>query len=193
MAKENNGVDNAILPPSLEKLTIVVCPRFAKFIIQLVHKRLQLKELRISELGQDNVCDTINWENVFQIQGRHLFSKIEILNIKGIHQLQGPIQVASLPYLKDLKVSSCKRLKSLFSSMLAPNMPQLKALKIKCCEELEEIIEMDQTSIAIIITESSPTYTPSLVLNLYLFLGAANLKSLFPISVAAFFCQPREN
>ncbi|XP_022739155.1 uncharacterized protein LOC111291624 [Durio zibethinus] len=49
VAKENNGVDNAILPPSLEKLTIVVCPRFAKFIIQqVVHKRLQLKVILYS-------------------------------------------------------------------------------------------------------------------------------------------------
>ncbi|XP_022735537.1 probable disease resistance protein At4g27220 [Durio zibethinus] len=49
VAKENNGVDNAILPPSLEKLTIVVCPRFAKFIIQqAVHKGLQLKVILYS-------------------------------------------------------------------------------------------------------------------------------------------------
>ncbi|XP_022733499.1 uncharacterized protein LOC111287304 isoform X2 [Durio zibethinus] len=189
VAKENNGVDNAILPPSLDKLTIVVCPRFAKFIIQqVVHKRLQLKELRFSELGQDNVCDTINWENIFQIQGGHLFSKIEILNLKGIHQLQGPIQVASLPYLKDLKVSSCKRLKSLFSSMLAPNMPQLKVLKIKCCEELEEIIEMDQTSIA----SSSQSHLQPISFPSLQFIsisGCSNLKSLFPISVARSFAN----
>ncbi|XP_022735545.1 uncharacterized protein LOC111288847 [Durio zibethinus] len=189
VAKEKNGVDNAILPPSLERLTIVVCPRFAKFIIQqVVHKRLQLKELRCSELEQDNLCDTINWENIFQIQDGHLLLRIEILNLEGIHQLQSPIQVASLPCLKDLKVSNCNKLKSLFSSLLTRNLPQLKILNIEYCEKLEEIIEMDQTSIASssqghLQTISFPSLQDIRISS------CSNLKSLFPISVTCSFAN----
>ncbi|XP_022733515.1 putative disease resistance protein At3g14460 isoform X2 [Durio zibethinus] len=189
VAKENNGVDNAILPPSLEKLTIVVCPRFAKFIIQqVVHKRLQLKELRCSELEQDNLCDTINWENIFQIQDGHLLLRIEILNLQGIHQLQGPIQVASLPCLKDLKVSNCNELKSLFSSLLARNLPQLKILNIEYCEKLEEIIEMDQTSLASSSRGHLQTISFPSLQDIRIS-GCSNLKSLFPISVARSFAN----
>ncbi|XP_022735672.1 disease resistance protein At4g27190-like [Durio zibethinus] len=209
VAKEKNGVDHAIaLPhlqhlelenlinlssfcsanypivsPFLEELILVVCPQLENFIIQqAIHKQLQPKELRFSELRQDSVCDTINWEKIFQIQSGYLFSRIEILNLEGIHQLQGPIQVASLCHLKDLMVSNCNRLKSLFSSMLARNLLQLQFLHIKCCGELEEIIETDQTSIASSShSHLQPPSFPSLQ-SISIF-GCSNLKSLFPISV----------
>ncbi|XP_022735450.1 uncharacterized protein LOC111288713 [Durio zibethinus] len=208
VAKEKNGVDHAIvLPhlqclqpgnlinlssfcaenypivsPSLEKLILVGCPQLENFIIQqAIHKQLQPQELRFSELRQDNMCNNVNLENTFQIQGGHLLSRIEVLNLDDINQLQGPIQVASLPYLKHLNVLNCNRLKSLFSSMLAQNLPQLKFLDIECCGELQEIIEMDQTSIA----SSSqghlhPISFPSL--QWIQISGCGNLKSLFPIS-----------
>ncbi|XVE84755.1 hypothetical protein DITRI_Ditri17bG0038100 [Diplodiscus trichospermus] len=135
------------------------------------------------ELGCDYVCDTINCEKIFQIQAGRLLSRTEFIYLKLIHQFQGPIQVASLRYLRKLTVSKCNRLKSLFSAMLARNLPQLKLLHIECCEELEEIIEMDQTSIA----SSSEGHLQPISfhslgdLRIY---GCSNLKSLFAISIA---------
>ncbi|XVE50619.1 hypothetical protein DITRI_Ditri01bG0177900 [Diplodiscus trichospermus] len=105
----------------------------------------------------------------------------EVIKLVSIHQLQGPIQVASLQYLRELTVSNCSRLKSP-SSVLVPNLPRLKLLSIKSCEELEEIIEMDPTSIA----SSSkghlqPICFPSLE-DIWIY-SCGNLESLFPISV----------
>ena len=79
-----------------------------------------LQELRLSELGH-NVCDTINCEKIFQVQDGHFLSRVEVLYLKGIYKLQGPIQLASPQYLRELNVSNCNRLRSLFSYMLARN------------------------------------------------------------------------
>ena len=143
---------------------------------------ISLQELRLSEL-EHNVCDTINYEKIFQVQDGHFLSMIEVLHLKDIYRMKGPIQVASPQYLRELNVSKCNRLKSLFSYMLARNLPQLKFLHIELCEELEEIIRIDQTSIA----SSSQGYLQSISfpsLQSIWIHGCNNLKSLFPISVA---------
>ncbi|XVF77538.1 hypothetical protein PTKIN_Ptkin14bG0052900 [Pterospermum kingtungense] len=209
VTKEKNGVDRAIvlpclqdlllenllsltcfcsenypiLSPSLENFIASECPRLEFFTIQQeVNKQVEQKELRVSELGYDNVCDTNNSQKIPQIQAG-LLSRIEGITLMNIHQLQGPIQVAKLHYLRRLIVSKCAGLKSLFSSMLAQNLPQLNFLSIECCPKLEEIIKMDdQTSIA----SSSqghlqPISFPSLAA--IHISDCNNLKSLLPISV----------
>ncbi|XVF77797.1 hypothetical protein PTKIN_Ptkin14bG0075200 [Pterospermum kingtungense] len=173
-----------IVSPSLVSLTVWHCPPLSNFTIQHeVNKQIQLKKLRLSEVEHD-VCDTSNWKRLYQIQAGDLLSKIEVIHLNHIHQFQGPMQVASLQYLRELKVSSCNMLKSLFSPMVAGNLPQLTHLHLECCEELEEIIEMDyQTSIASSSSQShlQPISFPSLE-DIWIS-GCSNLKSLFPTSV----------
>ncbi|XVE50615.1 hypothetical protein DITRI_Ditri01bG0177500 [Diplodiscus trichospermus] len=91
-----------IVSPSLEKLTVKDCPRMENFAIQQVNKEVQLKELHLSRLKNDNVCDAINCQKIFQIEVGHFLSMTEIIKLVSIHQLQGPIQAASLQYLREL-------------------------------------------------------------------------------------------
>ncbi|XVE50617.1 hypothetical protein DITRI_Ditri01bG0177700 [Diplodiscus trichospermus] len=67
--------------------------------------------------------------------------------------------------------------------MLARNLPQLRFLHMVCCEELEEIIEMDQNSIASSSSQGHlyPVSFPSLESDWIA--RRSNLKGLFPISV----------
>ncbi|XWS10273.1 hypothetical protein CRYUN_Cryun39dG0061500 [Craigia yunnanensis] len=164
MAKEKNGVDHAIALPRLQHVNLYNLINLSCFCSEnypIVSPSLE----KLILMG----CPRLE---SFPIQP----------DVNKQIQLEGPIQVASLHYLRELNVSKCNRLKSLFSCMLARNLPQLKILEISSCEELEEIIEIDPTSIA----SSSqghlqPISFPSLE---YIWIYMCNnLKSLFPISV----------
>ncbi|OMO49376.1 hypothetical protein COLO4_38572 [Corchorus olitorius] len=200
-----------ILLPSLEMLRVWRCPRLIDFTIhKQVNEQAQLKEMYLGDLGNDIVCDTINfpstpstssvnWEYItvanckkmFQIQpagASHFLSRVEGIGLDNIHHLQGPIQIPALQYLKELHVSDCNRLKSLFSAVLARNLPQLSELRITDCEELEEIFETDQTQYISSSSSSSssqarlhPISLPSLqYIKIY---GCNKLTRLFPLNV----------
>ena len=139
-----------------------------------------LQELRLSELGH-NVCDTINCEKIFQVQDGHFLSRVEVLYLKGIYKLQGPIQVASLQYLRELKMSKCNRLKSLlFYACSKFAASELFAYKV-----LWRVGRNHWNGPNFIASSSQdhlqPISFPSLE-RIWIY-GCSNLKSLFPISV----------
>ncbi|EOY19512.1 Uncharacterized protein TCM_044636 [Theobroma cacao] len=170
-----------------------------KCVLSLEFKKLfslHSEELYLSDLGNDKGCDTINFPlkqnlvnleyvivgncvKIFQIQAGHFFSRVELIQLKHLYQLQGPIEVASLQCLKGLCVSECSRLKFLLSPMLARNLPQLINLVVEYCKELEEIIDMDQTSASSSQGYLQPISFPNLK---YIQIQEySNLKSLFPL------------
>ncbi|OMO99156.1 Cc-nbs-lrr resistance protein [Corchorus capsularis] len=195
-----------ILLPSLKLLRVWACPRLIDFTIhKQVNEQAQLKEMYLGDLGNDIVCDTINFpstpstssvnwecitvancEKIFQIRASgaaHFLSRVKGIGLDNIHHLQGPIQIPALQYLKDLHVSDCNRLKCLFSAVLARNLPQLSELRITDCEELEEIFEMDQTLASSSSSHAHlhPISLPSLqCIEIY---GCNKLTRLFPLSV----------
>ncbi|XVF03889.1 hypothetical protein REPUB_Repub05bG0032100 [Reevesia pubescens] len=163
---------------ALQILVVSSCPQLKTFTNQKeVNKQGQLQELSLSNLENDKEL----LEKMFQDQAAgHFLSKVEKIELNDIHQWEGPIRVSSLQYLRDLKVSNCNRLKSLFSSMLARNLPQLTYLYVRSCEELEEIIEMDQTSSSSSQGLLQPVSFPSL--ESIDIKECNNLKRLFPVS-----------
>ncbi|KAK6269684.1 hypothetical protein POUND7_006789 [Theobroma cacao] len=192
-----------IAAPSLEKLVVFNCLKLSNFTIQKeVNQQAQLKELYLSDLGNDKGCNTINSQSrwrlvnleyitvgncvkIFQMQAGQFFSRVENIQLEHLHQLQGPILVASLQCLRWLHVSKCNRLKYLLSPMLVRNLPHLTHLEINHCEELEEIIEMDQTSASSSQAHLQPISFPSLeIIRIY---KCSNLKSLFPLGIT---CSP---
>ncbi|XVE50310.1 hypothetical protein DITRI_Ditri01bG0151700 [Diplodiscus trichospermus] len=196
------------LLPNLKSLQIHLCPRLEYvFKIPLVQGLPHLEFICIRDAPQlkqvfsvanvnNGVDDAVALPRLQYLRLENLINlscfcsenypivspSLEELIIVRCPQLKGPLQIASLQYLRELQVTNCDRLKSLFSLLLARNLPEFKALQIECCEELEEIIEMDQTSIA----SSSRGHLQPIsfpCLESIRIVWCSNLKSLFPISV----------
>ncbi|TYH74830.1 hypothetical protein ES332_D05G430400v1, partial [Gossypium tomentosum] len=195
--EERNVIGDHILlnVPFLQDLEVSDCPQFSSFIAQAQ----VIEGLTLSNVGNSRqLCNTDvpvlnegcivvgNHEEVFQVQGRYLFSSIKSLELRNLFEVRviwnDFAQVVTLENLTTLTLSGCKKLRYIFSPMMDRSLSHLVHLFIEGCEEIERLIlAKDQVSSSSssngdtgLQPISFPNLTKITVRN------CGNLKSLFP-------------
>ncbi|XP_012568214.1 uncharacterized protein [Cicer arietinum] len=79
-----------------------------------------------------------------------VLESLEYLYLHGCSSLTNLLlSSATLNHLTCVEIKCCKRLKSLFRSLVAQSLDKLTTLKIKCCHALEEIIVREENIVDI--------------------------------------------
>ncbi|PPD69866.1 hypothetical protein GOBAR_DD33251 [Gossypium barbadense] len=144
--------------PFLQNLSVINCPHLTCFVVQAQLEKLYLSNVTCRQLCNIDVL-TLNQdyiivgdhEEVFQVQGGHLFSSLQELHLEYLSKVQiiwkDVAQVVTLQNLTTLEIIDCKKLRYIFSPTTVCSLSQLVSLQIKGCEELERIIlPKDQVS-----------------------------------------------
>ncbi|KAK5834369.1 probable disease resistance protein At4g27220 [Gossypium arboreum] len=144
--------------PFLRNLSVINCPQLTCFVVQAQLEKLYLSNVTCRQLCHIDVL-TLNQdyiivgdhEEVFQVQGGHLFSSLQELHLECLSKVQiiwkDVAQVVTLQNLTTLEIIDCKKLRYIFSPTTVCSLSQLVSLQIKGCEELERIIlPKDQVS-----------------------------------------------
>ncbi|TYH74850.1 hypothetical protein ES332_D05G432100v1 [Gossypium tomentosum] len=180
--------------PFLKNLKVSDCPQISCFIVQAQ----LIEELVLSNVGNSHqLCNTDvpvlnescivvgNHEEVFQVQDGYSFSRIKILELRNLFEVQviwnDFAQIVTLENLTTLTLSGCNKLRYIFSPMMARSLSHLADLFIEWCEEIERLIlTKDQVSSSSSNGDTSlqpmsfPNLTQIVVTN------CKNLNSLFP-------------
>ncbi|TYJ38842.1 hypothetical protein E1A91_A04G021500v1 [Gossypium mustelinum] len=190
---------------SLEFLHISHCPQFMQIFNMeqnengqdIVLPGFRSQGLVISNVGiiwKTNVpvlnedCIVVgNHEEVFQVQGRYLFSRIKELDLKNLFEVRiiwnDFAQVVTLENLTTLKLRDCKKLRYIFSPTTAHSLSHLVNLFNEGCEEIEQLIlakdQVSSSSSSNGDTGLQPISFPNLT-NITV-RNCGNLKSLFPL------------
>ncbi|XVE50134.1 hypothetical protein DITRI_Ditri01bG0137200 [Diplodiscus trichospermus] len=187
------GNDIVFMLPSLQQLTVEICPQLTPFIISA-----KIQTLMFSKMGKIKQSDDMmvpklrersinmeyiiitNFEDYLFDAGSFNLSSLKILTLWNLPELRGiwkgSIQVVNFQNLTQLNVSHCGRLLFIFTATIAQNLPQLSSLIIETSDRLEQIIEKDDETLS--QDDHQPIYFPNLV---YIEISScANLKSLFP-------------
>ncbi|TXG66984.1 hypothetical protein EZV62_008259 [Acer yangbiense] len=198
-AEENvgGGGGNDVMLPKLRKLQLGRLPNFIDFYSENSPLNVQTtkKQLRGLRHGLQNLEElTIGMcrvQVVFHLEGVEQelsLSSLKVLHLYGLGELEcfckGPTHLLSLSNLKKLSLSSCHRLRHIFSPSLARNFMQLEQLIIWDFRELEQIFIEDDA-------EYNQTLSKDRLQWLLLFPNLSSisiwmcdkLKSMFPVSM----------
>ncbi|XVF78694.1 hypothetical protein PTKIN_Ptkin14bG0156100 [Pterospermum kingtungense] len=167
---------------SLQNLTILFLKvLWFEWMIETKKMEITVPELRGRSASTEHLTIT-NFEDYLFDTAFNL-SSLKQLTLRRLPELRvlwkGPIQAVNFQNLIDLEVYGCRRLRYIFSSpTIARNLPQLSSLRFLCCDALEQIIEKDETS----KQDHQPIFSSNLTsIEIH---RCANLRSLFPVSVA---------
>ncbi|KAF3962351.1 hypothetical protein CMV_013119 [Castanea mollissima] len=133
----------------LKQLCVGDCENLINIFQPNILRRLQnLEDLQIRN------CNLV--EEVFEVQGKNgdeicdmvvstQFKVLKLINLPNLKHVwsSGSQEILTFQNLREVEVSNCKSMKSLFPASVAKSLEQLKKLKIYDCG-LEEIVAMEE-------------------------------------------------
>ncbi|KAL6130515.1 hypothetical protein ACLB2K_068894 [Fragaria x ananassa] len=138
-----------VVVPDIEKLEFIECKGLNNILVEYDHERfVELKYLAVTGRHENSeaLMNTITW-----VPKQPVFESLEELHLCEVDCLKvlcvGKLPPGSLCNLKVLVVTSCMKLKSLFTWDVAQCLSQLEDLSIIQCPSLERVIEASEETL----------------------------------------------
>ena len=150
MLWHNQPVSDSIC--KIKKLHVGSCKNLVNIFPPNMLRRLQnLEELKIED------CNSV--EEVFDVRGENfeeicdkgstplrVFKHLTLINLPKLKHVwtSDPEAILTFQKLRQVEVSKCKTLKSLFPVSVAKSLEQIESLHINDCELMEEIVALEE-------------------------------------------------